>query len=336
MKKNTGAREGELSLQQRQDALVRKNGDDYDDRGDEDEVDLSESSATDHNDYDGDDVVAAMRKRRKETEKEIKSAMEKGELAATTGAAAVRWEDSQLAREQAARAVMAGKTGQHSTVRASQEAAKEEFEREEEKSKNLARDPLGVIQSEDFNLRDVDKSLAELFEQALLEIQEELQKAEAANDEALVRKIATQKESLETLIDRMGGIEAIENATSNVYSVLPTSPKFDPRLFLTLVHRGADYATLVGSLDKLSSKTENHVEQLQNLVRENFPLFVRCAEGFEKFRTTSRDIVGLGVVERIEKLEGIAETATFQARKSFKPVRSFGCSILDLLSPLSL
>ena len=280
---------------------------DGDDRDDE-----SESSAAD-----ADDVVAAMRKRRKETEREIKSAMEKGEI---TNVVATRWEDSQLAREQAARAAMAGKTGKHETVRDSQEAAKEEFEREEEKSKNLARDPLGIIKSEDFNLRDVDKSQAELFEQALLEIQEELQKAEAAGDEAMVSKIAQQKESLESLIDRMGGIEALENAANIKQSVLPTNPDFDPRLFLTLVHRGADYKTLVGSLDRLSSKTENQVEQLQNLVRENFPLFVRCAEGYEEFRKTSQRNVGMGVDERVTKLEAIAETATYQAKKSFKPV----------------
>lgn len=320
IKQNSAAREGEIAVQQRQDALSKDDFYDVDgvghgrDDDDEEGADESESSAAD-----ADDVVAAMRKRRKEAAKEMKSAMEKEGM--KTNVVAVRWEDSQLAREQAARAAMAGKTGQHDTVRDSQEAAKEEFEREEEKSKNLARDPLGVIKSEDFNLRDVDKSQAELFEQAQLEIQEELQKAEAAGDEARVAKIAQQKESLETLIDRMGGIEAMENATSLKYSVLPTSPKFDPRLFLTLVHREADYNVMTDSIDRLSSKTENQVEQLQNLVRENFPLFVRCAEGYDEFRQTSQTIVGRSVTERIEKLDAVAEAATFQARKSFKPVR---------------
>uniref|UniRef100_A0A7S3L0S2 Exocyst complex component n=1 Tax=Amphora coffeiformis TaxID=265554 RepID=A0A7S3L0S2_9STRA len=326
IKQNSTAREGEISVQQRQDALLK---DDYfDDAGggggggaaDLDDVDHheaedeSESSAA----VDADDAIAVMRKRRKETAKEMKSMARDG--AHQNHATAVRWEDSQLAREQAARAAMAGKTGKHETVRDSQEAAKEEFERQDERSKNLARDPLGIIQTPDFNLRDVDKSQAELFEQALLEIQEELQKAEAAGDEAQVAKIAQQKESLESLIDRMGGIEAMENAANLKYSVLPTSPLFDPRLFLTLVHRGADYNKLVGSLDRLSSKTENQVEQLQNLVRENFPLFVRCAEGYEEFRRTSQNIVGMGVNERVGKLEAVAETATFQARKSFKPL----------------
>ena len=319
IKQNSTAREAEIAVQQRQDALQSNRGDDYyeDMHGGADEDDHGGAGDDDSNssDADADDVVAAMRKRRKETERELKS---KGQGEITT--TATRWEDSQLAREQAARAAMAGKTGQHDTVRDSQEAAKEEFEREEERFKNLARDPLGVIQSEDFNLRDVDKSQAELFEQALLEMQEEFAKAEAAGDEALMAKIAQQKESLESLIDRMGGIEAMENVANRKYSVLPTSPDFDPKLFLTLVHRGADYNTLVGSLDRLSSKTENQVEQLQNLVRENFPLFVRCAEGYEHFRQTSQNIVGMGVNERVTKLEAIAETATHQARKSFKPL----------------
>ena len=326
IKQNSTAREGEMAVQQRQDALSKD--DYYDDPGvghggggggadaEEDEGDESDSSAAD-----ADDAIAVMRKRRKETAKEMKSmAMLKGDGHHQNHVTATRWEDSQLAREQAARAAMAGKTGKHETVRDSQEAAKEEFERQDERSKNLARDPLGIIQTPDFNLRDVDKSQAELFEQALLEIQEELQKAEAAGDEAMVAKIAQQKESLESLIDRMGGIEAMENAANQKYSVIATSPLFDPRLFLTLVHRGADYNKLVGSLDRLSSKTENQVEQLQNLVRENFPLFVRCAEGYEAFRRTSQDIVGMGVNERVGKLEAVAETATYQARKSFKPV----------------
>mgnify|MGYP005855769673 CR=1 FL=1 len=213
-------------MQQRQDALLKD--DYYDDGaaagggGDMDDVDNdadeSESSAA----VDADDAIAVMRKRRKETAKEMKSMARDG--AHQNHATAIRWEDSQLAREQAARAAMAGKTGKHETVRDSQEAAKEEFERQDERSKNLARDPLGIIQTPDFNLRDVDKSQAELFEQALLEIQEELQKAEAAGDEATVAKIAQQKESLESLIDRMGGIEAMENAANQKYSVLPTSP----------------------------------------------------------------------------------------------------------------
>jgi len=55
-------------------------------------------------------------------------------------------------------------------------------------------------------------------------------------------------------------------------------------------------------------------------VRDNFPLFVRCAEGFEEFRRSSEDEVGLGLNERIDKLEAIAESCSLQAKKSFKPL----------------
>jgi Exocyst complex component Sec5 len=69
----------------------------------------------------------------------------------------------------------------------------------------------------------------------------------------------------------------------------------------------------------LLGKTENQVEQLENLVRDNFPLFVRCAEGFDEFQNSETE-VGMGVNERIDKLEGIAESCAYQAKKSFSPL----------------
>jgi Exocyst complex component Sec5 len=114
---------------------------------------------------------------------------------------------------------------------------------------------LEIVTADDFDLRHVEKSQAEYMEQALHEVQTEMQKAEAMNaTDELRAKVTAQKESLEALIDRMGGIEAMENIENLKYSVLPTSPKFDPILFLTLVHRSDNYDTLVGSLDRLSSK----------------------------------------------------------------------------------
>lgn len=69
-----------------------------------------------------------------------------------------------------------------------------------------------------------------------------------------------------------------------------------------------------------TDKTENQAEQLQNLVRDNFPLFVRCAEGLDEFRVNAENEVGPGVNERIDKLEAISESAAFQAKKSFQPL----------------
>jgi Exocyst complex component Sec5 len=72
------------------------------------------------------------------------------------------------------------------------------------------------------------------------------------------------------------------------------------------------------------------------LVRDNFPLFVRCAEGFEEFRTSSETEVGLGVNERIEKLEAIAESAAYQAKKSFKPLLDNTSEVRKVQSALAV
>jgi Exocyst complex component Sec5 len=85
-----------------------------------------------------------------------------------------------------------------------------------------------------------------------------------------------------------------------------------------------------------TGKTENQAEQLQNLVRDNFPLFVRCAEGFEEFRRSSEQEVGLGVNERIEKLEAIAESSAYQAKKSFKPLLDNTSEVRKVQSALAV
>ena len=366
IKKHAAARQAELALQQRQDALATKANDwaggmDESDHGGggggggrdgadggadhsdhyQDKDDLSEQSD------DEDDVVAAMRKRNKQLRKELKQAEGRGEI--LSRGVATRWEDSQVAREQRARAASAARARQHETVRDSQQAANEMMEREEERAKVLGKDPLGILKTEDFDLSTYETTQAAHMERALAELQEEMQKAENTANEKTIKKTQGKKESLEGFIERLGGIEAMENTTNLQHSILPTNPKFDPLLFLTLVHRKTKFETLKGSVDRLSSKcfderfvflwspqnshqlvvgahsffaakTENQVEQLQNLVRDNFPLFVRCAEGFEQFRKSSEDEVGLGLNERIDKLEGIAESCAFQAKKSFKPL----------------
>ena len=71
-------------------------------------------------------------------------------------------------------------------------------------------------------------------------------------------------------------------------------------------------------------------------MRDNFPLFVRCAEGFEEFRNSSESEVGLGVNERIEKLEAIAESAAYQAKKSFKPLLDNTSEVRKVQSALAV
>ena len=468
-------------------------------KDDNDPHQLNKNSVDDDKDddsyYDPDenDVMAAIRRRQKKARKEAELAAggrkvaskggnaDKSKTAAAASAmfVATRWEDSQVSREQAARAASAARAGQHDTVRDSQDAAAEAAERLEEKFRLLGRDPLGILKFQDqyaqatgttntnnnnnnksggnnesnsgknndnntndmiidggdyYDLRVIELKQAQYMEMALQELNEEIQKAESTGNDELIKKAIFQKESLEALVERLGGIEAMEsinallnannnnknlndtttggknggkNTTSASYlllsqqqqqqqyqknniraSILPTNPKFDPILFLTLLHRKSSYSTLNQSLDRLSSKlshtfykfcvcfclfvvvvgfvgklhtflimvvfacffhslsffaititlgkTENQAEQLQNLVRDNFPLFVRCAEGFEEFRRSSEQEVGLGVNERIETLEAIAESCAYQAKKSFKPLLDNTSEVRKVQSSLAV
>lgn len=65
-------------------------------------------------------------------------------------------------------------------------------------------------------------------------------------------------------------------------------------------------------------------------------MFVRCAEGFEEFRRNSETEVGLGVNERIEKLEAIAESSAYQAKKSFKPLLDNTSEVRKVQSALAV
>lgn len=56
--------------------------------------------------------------------------------------------------------------------------------------------------------------------------------------------------------------------------------------------------------------------QLQNLVRDNFDLFVRCADGIDVFKGAS----GANLETRLDNLDALAESCSDQAKKSFKPL----------------
>ena len=315
IQKNTVTRQAELDRLQRQEALLKNKSDDFD----VDDPDASEQQ--DHTETENDDDesdsshldtdLPTIRKRAKK----VKHARQ-----------AVRWADSQVAREQALR--RADIQGQR---RQSQDEAQELAEREREKQKALSKDPLT---DEPVDLLQAESKLSEQIELALTENQEEVQKQESAGLEEMTQKALLQKESLEQMVEKFGGLEGLEHATKA--SVLPTNSKFNPLLFLTLLHRKTPYKDLNASMDNLLSKTENQAEQLQNLVRDNFPLFVKCAEGFEEFRTSSEVQVGMGVSERIETLESIAESAAFQAKKSFKPLLDNTSEIRKVQSALSV
>jgi hypothetical protein len=67
-----------------------------------------------------------------------------------------------------------------------------------------------------------------------------------------MKKTIYQKESLEQLVDKMGGLETMESNPKA--SILPTNSRFNSLLFLTLLHRKTSYKELMKSMERLSSK----------------------------------------------------------------------------------
>jgi hypothetical protein len=200
-------------------------------------------------------VLAGFRRRKKAAKKEVLDATQAGELEEMRGPA-LRWEDSQLYREQRARFAAHQRMQEdgefHDTVRDSQEAAAELAEREEEKAKVLRKDPLG-LKGDDFDLRTIETNQVDFLEQALAELQEELRKGETGGEDS--KALQQKKESLESILDGIVGVARADGGIGETgRSTLPTEPKFDPLLFLTLVHRKASYEELVGSMDRLSSE----------------------------------------------------------------------------------
>lgn len=268
MKQNALLRQNEIAMRERKEQLANKTGrlseefEIADDDDPEQESDHDDSDGSD-SDIDENDAMAVLRKRQKQMKKDLKKAKKEGELAAMEGPA-MRWEDSQLYREQQARATSskrAAEAGQHhETVRESQEAMEELAVREEEKAKILGRDPLGLL-GDDFDLRRIQNTQAEVMEQKLQSLEEGMHKAERENTiednaksnsaEDDFKRQQAQKESLMAIVDRLGGLDQLDNPTR---SVLPTDPTFDPMLFLTLVHREVGYTELIGSVDRLTSE----------------------------------------------------------------------------------
>lgn len=270
MKQNALKRQNEIAMRERKEQLANKTLGriseefelaDEDDQGGGEHSDDEEDDGSD-SDVDENDAVAVLRRRQKEMKKELKKAKREGELAAMEGPA-MRWEDSQLYREQQARAASskrAAEAGQHhETVRESQEALEELANKEEEKARVLGRDPLGLL-GDDFDLRRIQDTQAEVMEQKLQALEEGMHKAERENTmedaktntvEDDFKRQQAQKESLMAIVDRLGGLDQLDNPTR---SVLPTDPTFDPMLFLTLVHREVGYRELIGSVDRLTSK----------------------------------------------------------------------------------
>lgn len=278
-----------------------------DDPNDNDEAD--EEDEEDDDDIDELDVMAAIRKRQKTIRKEmLAEGGHRGTINAVRWADS-RLAREMAVRERTLNNQNYNNKNAltNNTVRDSADAIQEIQAREDEKAKILGKDPLGVYHSiteiapnaniavtanvtggmnsnnnnEDyFDLRYFEARQGEQIETALQEIQEDIMKAEAmvvqsgsnaVAAEEILKKHILQKQSLEQLIESLGGLERIENnvsangtattsftnhntlASSNRSSILPTRPTFHPLLFLTILHRKTQYKDLLESTERLSS-----------------------------------------------------------------------------------
>mmetsp|Transcript_21876 Transcript_21876/g.47536 ORF Transcript_21876/g.47536 Transcript_21876/m.47536 type:complete len:1286 (-) Transcript_21876:286-4143(-) len=225
-----------------------------------------------------------------------------------------------------------------------EKATAERKKAEEEKQRLLGRDPLGLRSADRFDLLEIDSNRDFLIQKTLKEIEEEIDCELALASESGVERVnwlEAQRQALLAIVDEKkrsdkGGEGAESNELQqDLPSILPTNPDFDPTLFLTLVHRNATYQELQESTSRLSRKTDNQVERLQNLVRDNFALFIKCSEGIDVFadqrdprnnrNSRSRDMANddQGMQElqnRFGTLDGLASSCSEQARKSFKPL----------------
>ena len=261
--------------------------------------------------------------------------------------APTKWADSTLADSKVDDMI-------HTAEREKQQTAKERRRLEEEKRRLASRDPL-QLRGKDFDLTRVQEHRVDLLQQAIADVEEAMTEegipiqAAGSSSSKKGRKnegldhivsLQAQRDALEKILEGRGmennddvGVSVDDVNADGVedLSLLPSDDNFDPLLFLTLVHRNASFEQLQKSIAKLDNKTDNQVQRLQNLVRDNFELFVRCADGIELFNleggpkaATGKDKGGKdggpGVKERLDKLEALSESSSYQAKKSFKPL----------------
>jgi hypothetical protein len=86
----------------------------------------------------------------------------------------------------------------------------------------------------------------------------------------------------------------------------------------------------------ITDDTENQVKQLQNMVRENFALFLRCADGIDNFNEKTMTQSGPGLIERLNRLDALAESCAHQAKKSFKPLLDNANEVQKVQSALAV
>jgi hypothetical protein len=271
-------------------------------------------------------------------------------------------------------------------LRQQQEEETKKREEETERKKLLSRDPLGVygdevdIQYIQKHLSTVAQKILDEYDRLLAKELEEEQKIDEAhkNDpDAIYRKKAltnictTVKKRREAFLASITPTTTKSNDpnskqstttttttsttnplppsfTTDIGSILTTDPNFKPMLFLSLVHKNSLFDQLKHGSNRLECRTDNQIFRLQNLVRDNFALFLRCANGinlFEDSDTTTTSSTSadehqqqtlLDLMKRFDKMDKLSNTCVRQANNSFTSLLENTTDVRKTQSALSV
>lgn len=87
-------------------------------------------------------------------------------------------------------------------------------------------------------------------------------------------------------------------------------------------------------------QSDDHMQRIQERVKENFGLYIRCADGIDLFSDkagkTKSSQGGPNVHRRIDKLEELAELCSDEAKKSFKPLLDNTSEVRKVQSALAV
>lgn len=232
----------------------------------------------------------------------------------------------------------------------------EERERaNEEKARGNRRDPLG-IRGENFDLMIVNQNIDVLVSKALQAFDhDDFDFEDTKGTFAKMLSLDVRREEFYDLLEKsvvrrnniMNDLDPLASPEGEeLGSILPTDTFFDPALFLSLVHGTANFKQLKLGLNILSGRQDSQVKHLRDIVKTNFDLFARCADGSidlfsdESSEITKRkkkdDTKKLSASERLENIDSLAENCFSQARKSFKPLLDNSNEVQKVQSALAV
>lgn len=184
----------------------------------------------------------------------------------------VRWEDSKLAQSTIQLNI-------HNISDASSDVGKDIL-RNTKQEKLLHKDPLN-IRPDNFNIQYIQEKVVELLQESIHDLDNEIAEYEPDDrfDEMTMRRrkrkdkytyyvdeltsLASQKSALQAILDGKEqhdeqqahhDEEKPNTLAASKLSILPSDSKFNPMLFLTMVHKNTSYDELVNSIKSLDSK----------------------------------------------------------------------------------